>query len=196
MNLCEAKYNQLVPVELTSFTASVIDRDVTLNWSTGSEINNLGFEIQRKSATDDFVPVAFIEGHGTTQQPQSYSYTDKVEAGKYSYRLKQVDFNGIFSYSDPIEVNARIPAKFGLSQNYPNPFNPTTKIEYSIPEESFVNLKIYNLIGQEVATLVNQHQKAGTYRADFNAGGLYSGIYIAKLNAGGISKSIKMTLLK
>ena len=95
-----------VPVELTSFAALVIDRNVTLNWATATEINNRGFEVQRKSSLGDFVSVAFIEGHGTTQQPQSYSYTDKnIESGKYSYRLKQVDFNGVYSYSDLVEVD-------------------------------------------------------------------------------------------
>ena len=185
-----------VPVELTSFTSSIIDKNVQLNWSTATEINNRGFEVQRKSSTGDFVPVAFIEGHGTTQQPQSYSYTDKVEAGKYSYRLKQVDFNGVFSYTDPIEVDARIPAKFGLSQNYPNPFNPTTTINYDVAKETNVSLKVYDAIGNEIVTLVNETKAPGTYDVIFDASSLSNGVYFYKIQAGNFTATKKLILMK
>lgn len=185
-----------VPVELTSFTATIVDRNVQLNWSTATEVNNRGFEVQRKSSTGDFVPVAFIEGHGTTQQPQSYSYTDKVEAGKYSYRLKQIDFNGANAYSEIVEVDARIPAKFGLSQNYPNPFNPSTTINYDVAKETNVSLKVYDAIGNEVATLVNETKAPGTYDVIFDASNLSNGVYFYKIQAGNFTSTKKLILMK
>jgi photosystem II stability/assembly factor-like uncharacterized protein len=190
-------YGAPVPVELTSFAASVSDRNVTLNWATATEINNRGFEVQRKSSTGDFVSVAFIDGRGTIQQPQSYTYIDKnVEFGKYTYRLKQVDFNGLFSYSDPIEVDARIPAKFGLNQNYPNPFNPTTTISYEIAKETVVSLKVYDVIGNEIATLVNETKAPGTYDVIFDASKLSNGVYLYKIHAGNFTATKKLILIK
>ncbi len=189
--------NTAVPVELTSFTASIVDKNVTLNWTTATEINNYGFEVQRKSSNGDFVTIAFVEGHGTTQKPQSYSYTDKnVEYGRYSYRLKQVDYNGIFSYSDAVEVDARIPAKFGLSQNYPNPFNPSTTINYEVAKETNVSLKVYDAIGNEVATLVNETKAPGTYEVIFDASNLTNGVYFYKMQAGNFTATKKLVLIK
>lgn len=146
-----------LPVEFTSFTANVVDRNVNLNWTTASELNNFGFEIQRKFTNSEYVTVAFVEGYGTTQEAQSYAFVDKnVDFGKYYYRLKQVDFGGVFYFSDEIEVDARIPNKFGLNQNYPNPFNPTTTINYEVAKEARVTLKVYDVIGNEVATFFNE----------------------------------------
>ena len=152
----------LVPVELTSFTANVNNNgQVVLNWSTATEINNQMFEIERRSKESQFITIGYVEGYGTTTEPQEYFYLDNtVETGFYVYRLKQIDFGGQFEYSDVIEVEVNGPLTFGLEQNYPNPFNPSTKIEYSIPSESFVELKVYDILGKEVAVLVNEQQQA------------------------------------
>lgn len=186
-----------LPVEFTSFSATVIDRDVNLNWTTATELNNQGFEIQRKTLDGEYVTVAFVEGHGTTQQAQSYAYSDKnVEFGKYTYRLKQVDFGGRYYFSDEIEVDARIPSKFALNQNYPNPFNPTTTINYEVAKDSRVTIKVYDVIGNEVATLVNEIKPAGTYDVVFDASNLGNGVYFYKLQAGNFTAVKKLILLK
>jgi hypothetical protein len=197
MDLCEAKYNQVVPVELTSFTAAVSGKIVTLNWNTATEVNNNGFEIQRKSAGSDFVTVDFIKGHGTTQEAQAYAYTDKnVESGSYSYRLKQIDLDGSFNFSKIVEVEVKVPNKFELSQNYPNPFNPATTIKYEIAKETNVTLKIYDVIGNEVATLVNETKPAGTYQVIFDASNLSNGVYLYKIQAGNFTATKKLILMK
>lgn len=186
-----------VPVELKSFSASVVGKNVTLNWSTATETNNRGFEIQRKSSTGDFVQVAFVEGHGTSVEQQLYSYSDKnVESGKYSYRLKQVDLNGSFKYSNIVEVNVKVPNKFELSQNYPNPFNPTTTISYEIAKETIVSLKVYDVIGNEIATLVNETKPAGSYQVVFDAANLSNGVYFYKIQAGNFNATKKLILMK
>jgi hypothetical protein len=197
MDLCEAKYNQVIPVELTSFAASVVGKNVTLNWLTATEINNRGFEVQRKAQTGNFETIVFVEGNGTTQQPQAYNYTDKnLENGKYSYRLKQVDLSGSYSYSNIAEVEVKVPAKFGLNQNYPNPFNPTTTISYEVAKETNVSLKVYDIIGNEIATLVNEAKPAGTYQVIFDASNLSNGVYLYKIQAGNFSATKKLILMK
>ena len=139
--------NVIVPVELTSFTASANGKEVTLNWSTATELNNQGFEVQRKFGQNDFVTIGSVKGHGTTTSPNQYSYVDKlVDAGKYFYRLKQIDFGGTFEYSNEIEVEVRVLDKFTLEQNYPNPFNPTTTIGYVLQEKSNAKLTLLNAI--------------------------------------------------
>jgi hypothetical protein len=197
MSLCEAKYNLVVPVELTSFTASASGNAVNLNWSTATEINNRGFEIQRKSSTGNFLSIAFVEGKGTTQETQKYFYSDRIiESGKYSYRLKQVDFNGAYSYSNIVEVDARIPNKFGLNQNYPNPFNPTTTISYEIAKETNVVLKVYDAIGDLISTLINEMKPAGTYEIVFDASNFSNGVYFYQLQAGDFTAVKKLILMK
>lgn len=186
-----------VPVELTSFAASVVGKNVTLNWATATETNNRGFEVQRRSSTGDFIAMAFVEGHGTTQQVQAYTYSDKnVESGKYSYRLKQVDLNGSFKYSNLVEVDVKVPNKFELSQNYPNPFNPTTTISYEIAKETIVSLKVYDVIGNEIATLVNETKPAGSYQVVFDAANLSNGVYFYKIQAGNFTATKKLILMK
>lgn len=179
----------IIPVEFVTFSASIHQDAVTLNWSTATETNNRGFEIQRKSGNSDFTTIGFLEGAGTTTEVHNYSFTDNsVAKGSYEYRLKQVDFNGSFSFSDPISANIEsvVPEEFSLEQNYPNPFNPTTKITFGLASASDVNLSVYNVLGQEVAVLVNGSLSPGFHTVDFNAQGLQSGVYFARIEAAGI----------
>ena len=190
--------DDLVPVELTSFTANVNNEgNVILNWSTATELNNQMFEIERKSIESSFTTLGFVEGYGTTTESQEYSYIDKpVETGTYFYRLKQIDFGGQYEYSDEIEVEVNGPLTFGLQQNYPNPFNPSTLIKYSIPENGFVKLSVYNLVGEEVSVLVNEEVGAGFYEVEFNANNFPSGTYFYRLQAGNTVQLMKMVLMK
>ena len=186
-----------VPVELTSFTANVVNNNVNLNWATATETNNQGFEIQRKSDNTEYEQVGYVAGFGTTTEPKSYSFSDaNVSAGNYTYRLKQMDFDGSFEYSDEVNVEVLTPGSFELSQNYPNPFNPSTTIKYSLPENSFVNLAVYNLLGENVRTLVNEVQNAGNYNLNFDASGLTSGTYVYRLSTASGTLTQKMVLLK
>ena len=193
-----AIYGELiVPVELTSFAANVNDGNVQLNWSTATEINNQGFEIQRKSGNTEFAKVGYVGGHGTTTEIQSYSFIDsKVASGEYTYRLKQIDFDGSFEYSDEVNVDVTAPLEFALDQNYPNPFNPSTVIKYSIPTDGFVTLDVYNLLGEKVASLVNSVQKAGRYELTFDASKFASGVYVYSLRSGSFNAVKKMILMK
>lgn len=185
-----------VPVELTSFTAEVKANNVLLNWSTATETNNRGFEIE-KSYGEEFFVIGFIQGMGTISDPQNYSFVDKdVQARQYSYRLKQINFNGTYEYSRTIEVTVNAPYDFRLSQNYPNPFNPSTTIRYSIPTAEFVTLKVYDLYGQEVSTLVSEQKQEGSYSVKFDGSNLASGVYVYKLAAENFIDSKKFTLLK
>jgi len=185
-----------VPVELTSFAASVHEGEVVLNWSTATETNNHGFEIQR-NLNGEFLSVGFVDGYGTTTEKQNYTFTDKnLEVGSYTYRLKQVDFDGTFEYSESVEIDVLAPNVFSLQQNFPNPFNPGTRISYSIPASDFVTLKVYNALGSEVTTLVNEFQQSNNYSVIFNASNLSSGIYFYVLQAGTYSDSKKMILIK
>lgn len=193
-------YGQNLPVELTSFTANVnSERYVVLNWSTATEINNQMFEIERRGDGGQYTTIGYVEGFGTTTEPQEYTYVDNtVETGTYFYRLKQIDFGGQFEYSDEVEVEVEVnePLTFGLDQNYPNPFNPSTLIKYSIPENGFVKLSVYNLVGEEVSVLVNQEVDAGFYEVTFNAANLPSGTYFYRLQVGNTVQVKKMVLMK
>ena len=188
--------NGIVPVELSSFSANVNGSNVNLAWSTATETNNSGFEIQRKSG-EDFVSIGFVRGSGTTTELQNYSFTDtKLSVGNYSYRLKQVDFDGSFEYSNVVNVDLTAPTVFSLEQNYPNPFNPSTVINYNIPQNSFVTLKVYDVIGNEVATLVNQTQSAGKYEVRFDASNLSNGVYMYSIKTDNFTSTKKMILMK
>lgn len=188
--------DNVVPVELVSFEASANGTSVTLNWETATETNNKGFEIQ-KSIGSEFQTIGYVQGNGTTTQSSCYSYTDsKLNSGTYTYRLKQVDFDGTINYSNAVEVNVLAAADFALDQNYPNPFNPTTNINFSIAETGNVTLAVYNTIGQEVATLVNGVMAAGQHEVTLNAQSLPSGAYFYKLQSGGSTMIKKMLLLK
>ena len=185
-----------IPVELTSFAAIVNETDVTLNWSTATETNNLGFEVQREMG-NEFIKIGYVKGNGTTTQTHQYSYLDKeLPSGSYSYRLRQVDYNGVYEFSKIIEVYIEVPKVFSLEQNFPNPFNPSTKISWQSPISSWQTLKVYDILGNKVATLVDEYKPAGKYEAEFKASDLSSGLYIYILNAGNYFSSRKMLLLK
>ena len=185
-----------VPVELSSFTASASGNSVTLDWTTATETNNQGFEIQKKSG-DEFYTIGFVTGSGTTTEPRNYSYKDKnLENGVYVYRLKQFDFDGTSSFSEEIIVEVSNPSEFVLNQNYPNPFNPSTNIKFSLPISGYTNLSVYNMVGEKVSELVNEVLPEGEYNLRFDGANLPSGIYIAKLSSESYRQTIKMTLLK
>jgi hypothetical protein len=192
------KLSAIIPVELTSFTASVSGNDVLLNWTTATETNNSGFAVERSQTESEWIEIGFVPAFGTTTEPGTYSYKDAgLSTGIYFYRLKQIDYNGTFTYyalGSSVEIST--PEVFDLAQNYPNPFNPATKIEYSVAEATDVQLVIYNSIGQEVKVLVNEMQQPGRYTVSFDASELSSGIYLYKLVAGEFVSVKKMTLIK
>jgi photosystem II stability/assembly factor-like uncharacterized protein/flagellar hook assembly protein FlgD len=186
-----------VPVELISFTAASNGKEVILNWSTATELNNLGFEIQRSTEGKEFFTVGFVNGHGTTTEHQNYTYPDRnLYNGKYYYRLKQVDFNGTYEYSDVVEVEWRAFNSFLLEQNFPNPFNPTTIIGFGIQNKSDVKITILNAIGEEVAVVLNEEREPGYHTVEFNAANLPSGVYFYQLKTGEFVLTKKMLLLK
>lgn len=177
----------VVPVELTSFTATANSGVVLLNWSTASETNNNGFEVQRGNGTD-LKTIGFVKGIGTTTKSHSYSFTDQdVNPGTYTYRLKQIDFNGSFSYSQSINATVEAPRIYSLEQNYPNPFNPNTIINFNLATDSKVTLNVYNVLGQQVDELLNSNLAAGFHTINFNASNLNSGVYFYRLEANGIN---------
>lgn len=187
-----------LPVELVSFTGSATGNLVNLNWQTATEKNNSGFEIQRKNG-NDWEKIGFVQGHGTTLEKNLYSYKDNVSDVKQDeiyYRLKQIDFSGTFEYSSELLVSKLIPSEFSLSQNYPNPFNPGTQINYSIPTNSVVILKVYDAVGKEVTTLVNEEEAPGNYQVIFDASKFASGIYYYTINAGSFTQTRKMIFMK
>ncbi len=191
-------YNFVVPVELTSFTASVNSpNQVELSWNTATETNNRIFEVERKTSGGTYTTIGSVEGAGTTTLPHSYSYTDEqVSNGIYTYRLKQIDFGGQSEYSKEVEVNINGLTIFNLAQNFPNPFNPSTDISYTIPESGNVTLAVYNTIGQQVAMLVNGFVTAGSHTVRFNAKALPSGAYFYQLQQGNSVLVKKMMLLE
>jgi len=207
------EYYSIIPVELTSLSATVLqnERALNLSWSTATETNNSGFEILRFAQNDnEWRTIGFVPGFGTTTEPKSYSFIDEnVSSGNYKYRLKQFDFDGTFTYSNEIKVEVNFtPKEFALYQNYPNPFNPSTVIKYEIPGQSLpagrqarndnvlVILKVYDVLGNEVATLVNEEKYPGVYEVKFDASSLASGMYLYKLQAGTFIQTKKMILTK
>jgi len=195
-----AQLTTIVPVEMLTFTASARNSSIQLLWATASETNNQGFEIQRSiNDNDNFVTVGFVNGNGSSTEINYYSFTDDpqlIGTNQIYYRLKQVDYDGTFSYSDVVSVSYDVPAEFVLNQNYPNPFNPSTTISYFVPKESFVSIKVYDFIGREVTTLVNEIKATGSYEISFDASNLPSGTYLCTMTSSGYSETTKMVLLK
>ncbi|NWG28817.1 MAG: T9SS type A sorting domain-containing protein [Ignavibacteriaceae bacterium] len=190
-----------VPVELTSFTSSVSGNKVLLKWITATELNNQGFDVERASLSaspyQGWEKIGFVAGSGTTTEPRSYSYIDNdLNPGKYFYRLRQIDYNGTFEFSDEIEVEIYVPFDFALEQNYPNPFNPSTKIKYSVPADAFVNIAVYNIVGEKIMDLVDSIQKTGSYEVTFDASALSSGMYFYRMESGSFEAVKKMMILK
>ncbi len=187
----------VVPVELTSFSANVNDGTVVLNWSTATELNNSGFEIERKSQNSDWMRIGFVSGSGSTTEIRKYTYSDNsVTSGSYSYRLKQVDLDGTFEYSQEVNVDVTPSMDYALQQNYPNPFNPTTKIRFTVPETSVVKLTVFNAIGEAVKDLVNNYYEVGSHEVIFNASNFASGIYFVRMESGSFVSARKITLMK
>ncbi|MBN8547133.1 MAG: T9SS type A sorting domain-containing protein [Ignavibacteria bacterium] len=192
-------YNAPLPVELISFTASVRNNTVQLNWETATEVDNYGFEIERKDNSTVWTKIGFVEGHYTSNSPKYYNFSDKpTGSGKYSYRLKQIDNDGEFEYSKEVEVLIdNLPNGYLLEQNYPNPFNPETSIKFVLKENTKATLKVYNLMGELVATLFDGIADAGRYYdIKFTGTNLASGFYIYTLDAGKYRQTRKMILLK
>ena len=203
-----------LPVELTSFTGFVNEDKVNLNWATATEVNNYGFEVERNTplsplsrgeAADVWEKIGFVYGNGNSNSPKNYSFIDdNVSAGSYLYRLKQIDNDGKFEYSKTVDVSIIKPEAFALEQNYPNPFNPTTKIKYTIPSATLrqaqgdvlVSLKVFDVLGNEAAVLVNETQQPGNYEVEFKAEKLSSGVYYYRLQAGSFVETKKMIFLK
>jgi hypothetical protein len=193
--------NDPLPVELSSFVSSVNGNNVTLNWSTANELNNSGFDIERSSVANEWTKVGSVEGNGTTNETSSYSYTDRALAtGLYSYRLKQIDFNGNFEYFNlSSEVNVGVPLSFDLSQNYPNPFNPSTTIEFALPVDGFASITVFDMSGKQVSSLVNEFKTSGYHTVRFDGSSLSSGNYFYKLQVTGsknFTETKKMVLVK
>lgn len=197
--------DEIVPVELTSFSAALSVSSIVLSWTTATELNNHGFEIQKKFNDLQYKSIAFVNGNGTTSEPKHYKYViQSVTQGKNVFRLKQIDFSGSFSYSDEISVNYNIPSTFNLLQNYPNPFNPTTTISFSLVKAGPVTLTVYNTVGELVSVLINGEMKEpGTYTINFDVSNLSnnkqrvsSGTYLYVLKQGENIMTRKMILLK
>jgi hypothetical protein len=197
-----------LPVQLASFTWKRVNTTgVLLEWKTLSEIKNFGFDVERAAGSPTsfaLLPNSFQAGHGTTTVEHFYSFTDPQPLPGISYyRLRQVDTDGAIHYSDPLRVDIatgvaeiQLPTSFGLSQNHPNPFNPSTVIEFTVPEQQFVSLKLFNSLGQEVRTLVSDVRAPGRYSVTLDASGLTSGTYFYRMESGSFVESKRMVLLK
>ena len=191
-----------LPVELTSFKASIKNIEVELNWETATEVNNYGFEIERKNISEnikegDWIKIGFVHGHGTSNSTKKYSFIDKNFTGgtKFNYRLKQIDMDGKYEFSKEVEIEL-IPKEYFLYQNYPNPFNPETYFKFQIVSRGLVTLKIYDILGKEIATIVNEEHEPGFYQYKWNASGLASGVYFYRLQAGDFISTKKLLLMK
>jgi hypothetical protein len=194
--LYDEQIGTALPVELTSFTGKSVSGNVVLSWTTATEKNNAGFDVERSTDNTAFSKIGFVKGNGTTTQSHAYAFTDSKTSGKVFYRLKQTDYDGKFEYSKTVEVQAGTPKAFALMQNYPNPFNPSTVISYQLPVSSQIILKVYDVLGREVKTLVNEHKVAGSYTANFDASKYASGVYFYRLQAGSFVQTKKMLLVK
>lgn len=205
-----------LPIQMTSFSAALLNNDNTeLKWATATEVQNAGWEVERKTIIGDqltvtspsnrqslvsnrqWAKIGFVSGSGTSNSPKNYFFTDQhLFAGQYAYRLKQINTDGTFKYSQEVEVVIKAPHMFALEQNYPNPFNPTTMISYQLPANGYVTLKVYDMLGREVTTLVNEVKSPGTYEVNFDGSKLSNGVYFYTLNAGNYTATKKLLLMK
>lgn len=188
--------NSGLPVELLSFKSSVENQSVRLNWITATEVNNAGFEVERKR-NENWQVIGYVQGNGSTTEPKLYSFIDEdLLLGSYQYRLKQLDYNGTFEYSNIIEVEIDLPTGYTLSQNFPNPFNPNTKIRWGVPTNGYQSLIVYDILGNIVEKLVDEFRNAGQYEIGFSSSNLASGIYYYRLTSGEFIETRKMLLMK
>jgi hypothetical protein len=197
-NNYQGSYNNPLPVELSSFTSKLLNDKVQLNWITKTEVNNYGFNIERRINEGEWNALGFVEGHGNSNSPKEYSYTDNdlfAGGSSFQYRLKQVDTDGKYEYSDVVEVEI-MPTQFELSQNYPNPFNPSTTIRFSLPKETQLKINIYNMLGELVETLAEGTYEAGYHKVTFDASALPSGAYIYRIESSEFVQVRKMILIK
>ena len=197
----------VLPVQLASFVGRLLPSGVVhLEWRTATELNNYGFEVERTQdapgSTDtdrkSWARVGFVGGAGASNSPRDYAFDDQnAPTGMWSYRLKQIDRDGRVEYSSAVDVEIAVPKLLTLSQNYPDPFNPTTRMDFTIPEDGFVSLKVFGVLGREVATLVSEDRKAGSlYHATFDGSSLPSGVYFSRLEHGNRTLIRKLLLLK
>ena len=191
------EYNDITPVELTSFSAIVSGQEVHLNWTTATETNNRGFDIERKSNLV-WENIGYVAGFGTTTEPKAYSFIDEnVSNGKYIYRLKQIDYDGSYEYSNEIELDIDfLPSEYILFQNHPNPFNPSTKIQFAVPKQTQLKINVYNVMGELISTIADGSYEAGFHQVTFNSDDLATGAYIYRIESDGLTISKKMLLIK
>lgn len=190
--------NGPLPVELTLFTAALNKNEINLFWKTETEVDNFGFNVERRVKESEWTKISFIEGHGNSNSPKEYNYTDKdlfANGSKFQYRLKQIDTDGQFEYSDIVEVEV-VPTQYDLSQNYPNPFNPTTTIRFSLPQAAQLKINLYNMLGELVKTLADGTYEIGYHKILVDAASLPSGTYVYRIESPGFVQVKKMVLLK
>ncbi|MDP4197792.1 MAG: T9SS type A sorting domain-containing protein [Bacteroidota bacterium] len=191
-----------LPVELLSINAAQVNQSVEIKWKTAQEINNYGFEIERKSQKSEWEMLGFVKGHGSSRSPREFSFTDnQPPAGRTQYRLKQIDNDGQFKYYDALSIDVNAPREYCLMQNSPNPFNPSTAIKFQLPMNTFVSVKVYDMLGREITSLINEEKPAGSHIVywngrDMNGQMVSSGVYLYKLTAGTYTETRKMNLLK
>jgi hypothetical protein len=189
--------DNVLPVELISFTLQKRGQTNDLMWVTATEVNNYGFEIEKSSDKTEWLNIGFVKGHGNSNSPKEYVFSDYDTPlyNKVYYRLKQIDTDGKYQYSKIIE-SENLPAIFSLSQNFPNPFNPTTTIKFSLPQAEFVTIKVFDILGNEVEILANKVFEAGEHSLTWNAKNLSSGIYFYNLSSDKYNETKKMILLR
>jgi hypothetical protein len=190
--------NGPLPVELSIFTAALSKNEINLFWKTETEVDNYGFEVERRIDDKDWNQITFVSGNGNSNSPKEYSYSDKdLFAGGsiFQYRLKQIDNDGSFEYSNVVEVEV-VPDQYELSQNYPNPFNPSTTIQFSLPIQTQLKINLYNMLGEQVAAIAEGMYESGYHKVTFNASNLPSGTYVYRLESSEFVQVKKMVLLK
>ncbi|MDP2363802.1 MAG: T9SS type A sorting domain-containing protein, partial [Ignavibacteria bacterium] len=186
-----------IPVELISFTGFFDNEKIILNWETVSEINNSGFEILKSKDRENWQSIGFVGGSGSSTENNSYSFLDNSKLyEKNYYRLKQIDYDGSYEYSNVIEVSVPL-NNFKLYQNYPNPFNPITTIKFAVPQKTFINVSLYDIKGEKINDLVNEEKERGIYSIEFNSKNLSSGVYLYRMTSfDGYNSSKKLIILK